>query len=176
MKKYFSSFVLFASLFLPAMLGLFSCSNKDNNPPYVGNWLMYGNTSRGDSVYLTKALLTLNVSNFGYIQQIRNNATGAWLNYVGQTGYLAVTGNSLKIQFTSLGIAPIDSLTGYPNGIITYYGPSDSTFTTLLNSIGGNVDLNGSYSISGNELTLKIDLNNNGSTNDPGETSIYIRQ
>ena len=159
---------------LTVILLFFASCTKEKNPDYVGNWLMYGTQSNGDSVLQTKVVLTLNADNFAYLMKVKNNSTGVWIDYIGQKGNLKVTGDSFTVHFTFLGISALNE-NYFPTGVIVYLAEGDPGFTTLLNLMGGHNDLKGTYSISGNELTQKIDSTADRDTTDPGETMILTR-
>lgn len=159
---------------LTMILLLIASCTKEKNPDYVGTWLMYGTEQNGDSVYQTKVVLTLNTDNFSYLMKVKNNSTGVWTDYVGQKGTLKVNGDSLTVHFTSLGVSALNEYY-FPTGVIVYLAEGDAGFTTLLDLMRGHNDLKGTYSLTGNEMTLKMDSNADGDTNDEGETMILTR-
>lgn len=160
-------------MFTMILLLIASCT-KEKNPDYVGTWLMYGTEQNGDSVYQTKVVLGLNTDNFSYLMKVKNNSTGVWTDYVGQKGNLKVNGDSLTVHFTYLGVSALNE-NYFPTGVIVYLAEGDAGFTTLLDLMGGHNDLKGTYSITGNEMTLKMDSNADGDTTDEGETMILTR-
>ena len=163
-----------AGIFIVFVLAFASCT-KEKTPAYVGNWAMLGTTELGDSVVQTKGALTLNENSFTYVMKVKTSSSSVWIDYMGQKGTLKVTGDSISIHFTQLGVSAISENTGLPTGVITYISEGSAGFSEILAAMDLPAGFKGTYSITGNELTLNLDINGDGDTNDPGETQIYIR-
>ncbi len=97
---------------------------------------------------------------------------------MGQKGTFTVENDILTITLTSIGMAEINQTTFMPVGNIVYYNTGTTEFNNMLQQAGIDDPIfKARYSVSGNELTLQLDFNNNGSFDDDvDETEVFIRQ
>ncbi len=152
-----------------------ACKKDEDDPDYVGKWYQTY-TERGLTF---KQLLTLKKNSFEMLIQIQNPTNpGSYIDYMGQKGTFTVQNDILTVTLTSIGIAQINPLTFMPVGDMVYYNAGTSEFNNVLQQAGfDEPTFNAKYAVSGNELTLTIDFNNNGSFDDDAdESEVFIRQ
>jgi hypothetical protein len=163
------------SCFIVMAVVIGACKKDEDNPEYVGTW--YQIYTDGGLTF--KQLLTLKKSSFEMLIQLQNPTNpGIYINYMGQKGTFTVQNDILTITLTSIGIAEINPVTFMPMGDIVYYNSGSAEFNNMLQQAGFNdLTFNAKYAVSGNELTFKIDINNNGSFDDDvDETGVFTRQ
>lgn len=177
MKKFTlkNSYLLIAAFVSIVLLA--SCSNDDdNNPEYAGTWVTtFTSTEDGNSIQI-KDVMTLTQSGFSDLYQVYNPTTSKYTDYIKLSGSLAVSGSTMTVKATEIGVSSFDLTTGYPTGTITSYKEGSSQFESLFTLTGQAKTFKSEYSISGNKLTLKTDNNNDGDYTDANETTVYTRE
>ncbi len=174
MKSLNQSGLLIISLFVFSLLS--SCKKDNVNPDYVGTWVATGTINLSNMTMDYKDVITFSTSSFEDIGKVKNPVTSAWLDFVGLKGSMTVNGNVMDITLTDAGITTFDAVTGLPTGTLVYYKDNQSEFSTILTQSGMKKTFQSEYSISGNNLTLKTDLNNDGDYTDANETTVYTKQ
>jgi hypothetical protein len=120
--------------------------------------------------------MTLSKSGFSDLYQVYNPLTGKYTDYIKLGGLLSVSGSTMTIKATEIGVSSFDLVTGYPTGSITTYKEGSSQFESLFSVSGQAKTQKSEYSIEGNKLTVKTDNNNDGDYTDADETTVYTRQ
>ena len=164
-KSIFSnkSILLFSALVL-----LFTSCSKDDtvNPDYVGTWSVATNENGvkiKDNMAFTKDGLT--VTKQKYIP-----TSNIWVDIIKATGTISVTGSTMAITYTGFGIS--EDITKP----ITMFTIGSSDFQSLMSDNGIPMTFNSQFSVSGNKLTIMVDINSNGNFTDQGETTVYTKQ
>lgn len=145
-----------------------------NTPDYVGTWIAiepistdYGDISMKDIMTFTETSFT----NLGQLQILSNS----WLDYVSMKGSILVNGNKMTVTITDLGLTSLNSL-GMPTGEIASFKAGSAEFDALILESGQAKTFISEYSVSGNQLTLKTDNNEDGDYLDANETTLYTKQ
>lgn len=157
-----------------------SCKKADHNPDqdnakYIGTWLDMRSVDEGEATVEVKNILTLSTDSLSYFAQYGITALGPWIGVFKLNGTAADSaGMVLKVTVTSISVPKFDAndnITGY-----TVYKPTDPTFLQLLSQFNFEQSFGFKYSISGNQMTLKRDFNNDGDFSDVNETIVYTKQ
>lgn len=175
MKKFLTLFKTAAFLLLVAVT-VVSCKKDDDDPDYVGTWVVLGTFNDGETNFEMKDVLTLSSGKFEEKMQLKNPVNNTWLDYMGMKGTLTVNGNKINVTITEIGLSAINPVTQTPTGVITYYKSTDTEFSELVEGFGIDLTYQSEYSIQGSEITIKTDLNGDGDFNDEDELSTYTRQ
>ena len=154
----------------------YACKKDENNPDYAGTWEATGTMNVNSIIMEMKDIMTLSTNTFSDIGQIKNPDTNEWINLIGLKGSISVNGNIMNVAIMEIGMSAFDMITGMPTGNIVYYKDGQSQFSSLLSQSGMEKTFNSEYSISGNNLTLKTDNNNDGDYNDENEVTVYTKQ
>jgi hypothetical protein len=120
--------------------------------------------------------MTFSTNTFSDISQIKNTSTNEWINLIGLKGSISINENIMNVTVTEFGLSTFDMITGIPTGNIVYYKDNQSEFSSLISQSGMKSTFKSEYSVSGNNLTLKTDNNNDGDYNDENEGTIYTKQ
>jgi len=147
---------------------------KDQSADYVGIWSsdIIDATEEFDEY---KNLLTLTTKSFDNIILTQNSA-GTWINSIQVKGSMTVTGNKMNIHVNEIGVSKIDEGTGDFTGIMESYQEGSLFFGIIMSQINKDVDFQSEYTINGNKLTLKTDVNDDGDYADENESVVYTRQ
>ena len=162
MKRFLLLFVISA-----LTLGFWSCEDDEEDPKFIGSWEQ---TSTEDGTEM-KDVLTLTASTFQSIWSMQID--GEWMELGGIKGTLTTSGSEIALTFTHVGSADYDSETDTFSEV-SWSGAGTEDFDGMIEEMGGNATINGEYSVSGDTLTLKVDMDNNG-TYDAEETSVYTK-
>jgi hypothetical protein len=122
-----------------------------------------------------KDVMTLSESGFSDLYQVYNPRTNKYTDYIKIGGLLSVSGSTMTIKATEIGVSTFDLTTGYPTGSITTYKEGSSQFESLFTLSGQAKTQKSEYSIEGNKLTVKTDNNNDGDYTDADEIIVYTR-
>jgi hypothetical protein len=158
-------------------LTFYACDKDDDDkdPAYVGVW------SRTETIYIDtltldfKDVLTLTKNTFTDIGKVQNPDTDEWIDLMGMKGTLSASGNNLDVSLTEIGLSDFDT-EGIPTGDIVYYNTQDEEFDALLYELDQEGNFDAAYSVAGNQLTIKIDDNNDGDVLDDGETQVFTKE
>jgi hypothetical protein len=123
-----------------------------------------------------KDVMTLSESGFSDLYQYYNPTTNKYIDYLKLGGLLSVSGSSMTIKATEIGVSSFDMMTGLPTGSITVYKEGSSQFENVFSQSGQPRTQKAEYSITGNKMTVKTDNNNDGDYTDEDETTVYTRQ
>jgi hypothetical protein len=166
--------LLILSLCLFGLLS--SCEKDEQGAPFDGTWAAEGTLIINDLSFEYKDIITFNNGSFNNIGQLKNPSTNKWINFIGMKGSVTDNSGSMTITIKEIGISTVDVMSNMYTGNIVYYKDGQTEFNNLMTQTGMNTTYDSDYSISGNSLTIKTDLNNDGDFNDPNETSVYIKQ
>jgi hypothetical protein len=172
-NKWISTFIL-----LLVLTAAFTSCKKDNNnevqnADYVGTWSS-GSDDSSTSQNGNIQILTLTKNNFDAMVKTKNNQ-GQWVNSFALKGTMTVNGNKMNVHISQFG-SSINPLTGEQTNTVTYFNEGSLIFETLMSSSGYKKDFQSEYSVVGNKLTLKTDMNDDGDYTDANETTTYTRQ
>jgi len=171
-----------------ALLFIFSSSCKKDTvtpivppgtPDYVGTWSAtapfnsdYGVISMKDIKTFTDSIITDKFQ--------LEITTGLWIDYASMKSSLSVKGKIMNVTITELGVTEVNAF-GIPTGVIKSYKAGTPEFDALILQLGQAKLANArsfiaEYGVSGNQLTLKTDLNADGDYLDANETTVYTKQ
>ena len=167
-----------------AIAVIFSSSCKDddkndnpNNLDYVGTWIAmnsistdYGDTESKDIITLTETSLT------DLIQILIPIPVDFWMDYASLKALISVNGNLIDVNVTEVGITSIDMSAVFPIGEMTIYKEGTADFDKLLSDTNQSKIFKMEYTVAGNKLTLKTDINKDGDFLDDKETRVYTKQ
>lgn len=140
-------------------------------PNYVGTWIAIEPITADIQM---KDIITLTETSFTDLGQIGLSAN-LWVDYISMKGSISVNGKLMTVTITDLGLTSFNSL-NIPTGVITSYKTGSAGFEDLITQSGQPKIFNSEYSVSGNQLTLKTDLNADGDYLDESETTVYTKQ
>jgi hypothetical protein len=163
MKRFLLLFVVSA-----LTLGFWSCEEDAEDPKFIGSWVQTS-TEEGTEM---KDVLDLTASTFQSVYSMKMGEE--WFELGGGKGTLTTSGNELTLTFTHAGSAEYDFET-HTLGDLVWYGAGTEEFDATIAEMGGDATLKGEYSVSGETLTLKIDVNGDGSYDNDEETSVYTK-
>jgi hypothetical protein len=162
-------------LFLPAVvlaILFFSSCEKDDAPDYVGTWVTTESMDMGESSLEFKETLTLKEGSFNSLIQM--GAEGQYVDFMGVKGSLDVSGQSVTMTITSVGMVDMTD----PNASgLTWYEEGTDDFDSMIKE-SMEMDSNsmtGEYAVDGNKLTLKSDVNGDGTYSDD-EITVYTKK
>lgn len=154
-----------------------SCKkDDDDDPDYVGTWVVLGTSSDGETTLEMKDVMILSKGSFNEKIQVKNPTNNVWLDYMGMKGTMSVNGPKMDITVTEVGLSSLNPVSGVPTGVITYYKSTDAEFNQLIEGFGMQTTFQSEYAVAGNEITIKTDYNADADYNDEGETTTYTRQ
>ncbi len=164
MKKHSS---LLAVLFV---LSLFfsQCKKDDDKPAYVGTWELTETDTQGSY----KTTLTITESSLTMIMAILLNQT-IWYDWMGMKTDLSVNGEDATLTLTEVGAVNYENI---EDGI-NWYSPTDEGFDALAEELGANESdqIITKITVSGNQLTVKMDRNGDGDYEDDEETQVFTK-
>ena len=168
---------------LLAIFVIFSSSckkdNKKDNPnnlDYVGAWITMDSTSTDYGYVESKDILTLTeTSRTNLIQAHIPIPIDFWIDYASLKASISVNGNIMDGNVTEVGIVSVNTATGLPTGKMTIYKEGTTEFDTLLSGAGQSKTFKSEYSVAGNKLTIKTDINKDGDFLDAKETRVYTK-
>lgn len=156
---------------------LWSCKKDDPDPDYVGTWVAIETVAIDEVTSVqVKDVLVFEKSKFDQVQQVKNTITNNWVSLLGMRGTFTVEADKMNITITEAGQSSVSTITQLPTGEIEYLKATDINFASFMAFIEIPATFVSEYSVSGNEITLKTDLNNDSDYNDLGEVRIYTRQ
>lgn len=166
-----------AFMFLFAIATTFTSCTKDEDvtqdADYVGKWsseVTDPSAEQGDYIQV----LTLTKNSFDAMVKTQNDQR-QWVNSFALKGNMTVNGNKMNIHISEFGTS-INILTGENSNTITYYKEGSLPFETFMASSGREKDYQSEYTVTGNILTLKTDINDDKDYNDTDEIMVYTRQ
>jgi hypothetical protein len=156
---------------------LFSSCRKDTvNPDYVGKWSAIEIfTENGVSIQY-KDIMTFSTGGFNDLGQLYDASTSKFIDYIELNGTISVSGTTMSVMITEIGFSSFDMISGKPTGTIVSYKEGSSQFESLITQSGQPKSFTSEYSVSGNEMTIKTDNNNDGDYTDLNETIVYTKQ
>lgn len=168
---------------LLAIFVIFSSSCKKdkkdnpNNLDYVGTWtdMDFISTDYGDTE--SKEIMTLTETSFTNLMQVLIPIpVDFWMDYASLKASISVNGNLIDLTVNEVGITSVDMSAGFPIGKMTIYKEGTTEFDTLLSGAGQSKTFKSEYSVAGNKLTIKTDINKDGDFLDDKETRVYTKQ
>ncbi|MTK52947.1 hypothetical protein [Paludibacter sp.] len=156
---------------------MLSSCNKDDEvkADYMGTWSALATVSESGNSIQCKDKITFTQSGFSDLLQLCDPSTGRFIDYMKLNGTMAVSGNTMNLKTTEIGVSTFD-LRGYPTGSIIMYKEGSDIFTSLFSQTGQSQAFKSVYEISGSKMTLKTDNNNDGDYTDAGETTVYTKE
>ncbi len=167
----------YAFLFISVFAILFSSCNPDSitpDPDYVGTWVgTYSDNLLGESYKETR---TLTNSTFVDLTQLYDPTSSKWIDYIKMAGSISTKGDTMIFKLTEYGITSYNDVAQNYTGLITSYKEGTSGFVTLCSSMGQPKTFYYLFSVSGNKLISKLDLNDDGDFIDEFEYLELIKQ
>lgn len=182
MKNFNINEFCYVAAFMTLVLIFSSSCKKDapensNAPNYVGTWIYTGPISEeefGDLLF--KDIMTLSANSFTDLMQVQLS-TDSWVDFFYLKGSMSVKANIMSFTVAEIGFTSLDELTEFPTGVMTSYNTGSTEFNELLSDLGhSNKTFISEFSVSGNQLTLMTDKNEDGDYLDLGETTVYTKQ
>lgn len=173
--KFFSQTRLFliSVLFITALLS--SCK-KDEDPEYVGTWIITESEQLGGYTIEYKEAMTLTENSFSDLYQYKHPIKNEWLGVFGVKGTFNLSGKIMNITITEIGESAKD-VNEMPTGVMTYYKDGTTRFTELLTENEMVKTFKVEYTVVGNTLTFKIDMNSDGDYTDADDDiTVYTKQ
>jgi hypothetical protein len=176
-----SLFVNYAKVFMlasAAFVFVTSCEKDDKEdsvPAFIGKWSRVETIPVEDFTLDVKDIVTFTARSFTNLGQVKNPETNTWIDLMGLKANISVDKNKIDVTVKEVGLSELD-LDGMPTGDITYYSDEDMEFEAILAEVELEQHFLGEYSVSGDQLTLKSDDNNDGDFNDEGEIEVYTRE
>jgi len=164
-----SNFSKQSMLFFSVLVLLLSSCSKDDavGPDYVGSW----SSTTTESGLSIRENMTFTKDGVTQLSQMSIPTTNLWMDIIKATATLSVTGSTMTITYTGIGMTPDI------NGSITVMYPvGSSDFQTYLTVNGFTPSYISKYSVSGNKLTIMTDNNGDGLYTGTGETTVYTKQ
>lgn len=177
MKKVkFPSLITFVIVGFVIVFSSCKKENVTNSPNYVGTWVgTYSSTLLGVTVYY-KETRTLTNNTFVDLTQKLDTVSSKWIDFVKMSGSIAISEDTMFFKLTEYGITSFDPQTNKPTGQITIYKENTSGFETLCNTMGQPKYFYFLYSVTGNKMISKIDLNEDGNFTDENEMLELTKQ
>lgn len=172
--KWFSKSVLLFS----TLVVLFTSCKKDDeiNPDYVGSWATIETMSLDGIPTQFKDIMTFSKSGFNDLGQIYDESTSKYIDFIKLNGTISVSGTTMNVKITSIGVSTFDMITRQFTGTIVMNKEGSSVFNNLLTETDQPKSFVSEYSVSGNTMTIKTDNNNDGDYTDADETTVYTKQ
>lgn len=155
-----------------------SCKDKDDEPVlsgYVGTWVAIESIETEAGAIPFKDIMTFTETSFEDLGQIQISFN-KWTDFLSMKGSLLVNGNKMTVTIQEIGMSSFSPVTGLPTGTITSYPAGSDEFNELLDEAGQSQTFESEFSVSGNNMTIKTDNNDDGDYLDEMETSEYTRQ
>lgn len=177
MKKMIWTDLYKAVVFMAVVLIFSSSCKKDDPvlPDYVGTWTTVVSYPTDNGNVSVRENMTFTETTFVDLAQMQM-AGGQWTDFMKMKGSMSVSGNLMNVTLTEVGISTFSMISGLPTGQITSYQTGSADFDDLLAKTGQSKTFKSAYSVSGNQLTLKTDNNEDGDYLDDNETTVYTRQ
>lgn len=181
-KKTMKNFKVKRLMMLASMLILLviistSCKEDDEVlPEYVGTWFAIQTLDNYGVFTQYKDVVTFTVDGYSDLGQMYNSTTKRWVDYQLVNGSFTVSGKIVNVLVEEMGVTTFETLTNLPTGSINTYKEGDPLFEKLLLQTGQPKSYISEYSISGNELVMQTDHNDDGDYLDARETIIFTRQ
>lgn len=153
-----------------------SCKKDEVDPDYVGTWSATGTLTEDGISTQIKDNMIFSRSGFTELVQVYDATTSKYIDYIKLIGTLTVTATTMNITVTEIGISSFDIISGKPTGTIATYKDGTSQFNTLFAQTGLSKTFKSEYSVSGNQITIKTDNNNDGDYLDVDEVSVYTKE
>ena len=170
----YSKLVLLITVFVVFCL---SCKKENTVSPdqqYVGIWVGdYSDLFLGSNYKETR---TLTNSTFVDLTQLYDSSSAKWIDYIKMAGTISIKNDTMIFKLTEYGITSYDNVTSKPTGEITSYRKGTSGFETLCTSMLQPSTFYFLFSISGNKMLSKLDLNEDGDFNDDNESLELTKQ
>jgi hypothetical protein len=171
-KNAFILRLLFAVSITASLAFLNSCGKEEDDPPYVGTWAAIGEISDSSGTLEVKGEVTFTKNTYKNILYIKDPTSQKWIALQGMKGSFSLSGSKMSLNFTSIGLSTYNIISGLPTGNIQYYEKGTQNFNTLLEQSGFPAFIKCEYEVTGNTLTLLMDLNGDFTY----EVFIYTRQ
>jgi hypothetical protein len=163
-------------VFLFVLTFFYACKKDEDNPDYVGTWVATGTLTEDTLILEMKDVMTFSKNTFSDIWQIKDPDTNEWIDFFGLKGTISLSGNIMNVTIKEIGMSTFDMISGMPTGNIVYYNDSQNQFSTLISQSGMAATFESEYTITGNNLTLRTDNNDDGDYNDENEVTIYTKE
>ena len=173
-SKWLSKSFLLISVFV---ILFSSCKKNDEvNPDYVGTWSAIETMTESGVSMQYKDIITFSKGGFNDLGQLYDASTSKYIDYVKLNGTISVSGTTMNVKITEIGVSSFDMISGKPTGTIVTYKEGSSQYESLFTTTGQPKSFKSEYSVSGNKMTIKTDNNNDGDYTDANETTIYTKQ
>lgn len=153
-----------------------SCKKEEVLPDYVGTWFAIQPLDNYGVYTQYKDVLTFTVGGYSDLGQMYNSTTNKWVDYQLVNGSFTISGPIVNVLVEEMGVTTFETLTNLPTGSINTYKEGDPLFDKLLLQAGQPKSYIAEYIVSGNELVMQTDHNEDGDYLDDRETIIFTRQ
>lgn len=153
------------------VLALGSCEkDEEQNTDYIGTWIIGNFTVNG--VFEGKEQLVLAKNDFTQTIQVKTG-TGAFADIFGLKGDMTVSGSELELHPNKIGFVTAIDTINLLVGEFIWYDETAAGFETAIEPYGG-FNIAGKWSVEDDILTLKLDVDGNGSYSTE-EISTYLK-
>lgn len=164
----------FLLLFILVVLVPSCDKDEEETPDYLGTWISI-RSIEGYGVFTQfKDVLTITEDEFSDLGQMFNSTTNEWIDYQLVKASITVTDDFVNSTVIELGFPSFDS-SGFPTGELISYTESYEQFDQLIEQVGLSKIWVSEFHVSGNELVLYRDHNDDGDYLDENETMIFMK-
>lgn len=166
-----------AAIVLAVVVSFNSSCKKDEVilPDYAGTWVAVESVPTESGFKQVKDIMTFTETSFSNIGQIQTS-TDKWVSMASMDGSLSVYGDIMSVTVTEVGVSSISGVDGQPTGVITSYKKGTSEFDILIDEMEQPKTFESKFSVTGDQLTLQTDQNDDGDYLDALETTVYTKQ
>jgi hypothetical protein len=161
------SFLLLMGSIMIAGIALVNVScEKDEDPAYVGKWAINSTEDIDGTTYDYRQVLDLKEGSFTSTEEIKIN--NVWKTVSKIQGTVVEKSGKFTIHFAKIGFSTF-GLDGMPTGSVVMYNEGSTEYGQLLEMMGMPATFDAFFTVTGNELKMELDLNQDGDATDPEE-------
>jgi hypothetical protein len=164
MRKSF--LLLLGSIMIAGIAFVTVSCEKDEDPAYVGKWAINSTEEIDGTTYDYRQVLDLKAGSFTSSEEIKINNT--WKTASKIQGTVVEKSGKFTIHFAKIGFSTF-GLDGMPTGTVVMYNEGSTEYGQLLEMMGMPSTFDAFYTITGNELKMEMDLNQDGDATDEDE-------
>lgn len=169
--------MMLASMLILSFIVSTSCKKEEEVlPEYVGTWFAIQPLDNFGVFTQYKDIVTFTVDGYSDLGQMYNSTTNKWVDYQLVAGSFTISGTIVNVLVEEMGVTTFETLTNLPTGSITTYKEGDPLFDKLLLQVKQSKSYMAEYTVTGNELVMQTDHNEDGDYLDERETIIFTRQ
>ncbi len=171
----YSMLLVFTTVALVAFYGCDKDDDNDEPRDYVGQWVTVRTIETDEGDLEVQDVINFTANGFTEVASIEDPLSEEWVDLIGRKGEFTVSSGLMNVTLTEAGFSELDEVTGFPTGEIVNYEDGTDEFDELLEEFEMIPSYKAKYTVSGDNLTLKSDNNNNGSYDDEDEVYTFTR-